>query len=106
MRAWEETQLFWIHARYSLLDARYWPGFIRRFSSDTASSISGEEGPGHDAMADVKFMQVRQRADLGDIDVVDAMPGVDHQLQPVRQRGRAPETFKLGLPLRRMTGLA
>ena len=42
-------------------------------------------------MADIEFVQVGNGADFGDVDVIDAVPGVDHELKLVRQRSCAPE---------------
>jgi hypothetical protein len=44
---------------------------------------SGEERSANDTMPDVELVQMRQRADFGDIDVVDPMPCVDRQSEPV-----------------------
>src|SRR5258708_3389903 len=43
-----------------------------------------EQRTANDAVADVEFMQVRDGADLRDVDVIDAMAGVDDQPGGVR----------------------
>ena len=46
-------------------------------------------------MADVEFVQVRQRAPLADVDVIDAVAGVDHEAKAVPLRGAKAKALEL-----------
>src|SRR5512133_2855596 len=52
---------------------------------------AGEQRPADDAVPDVEFVQMRQRAHLGDVNVVDPVPGVHDEPKLVALHGTAPQ---------------
>jgi len=57
-------------------------------------------------VADVELVQVRDGADLGDVDVVDPMSGIDREPAFLAERGADTEALELRRAARRVAGLA
>ena len=75
--------------------------FIRAFISRTASSMPVKRARLRMLWPMFSSCRCGQGADLGDVDVVDAVPGVHHEAQLVGQRGPAAQALELRLPPRR-----
>ena len=63
---------------------------------------AGEQGAAHDAVADVELVQVRQQAHLGDVDVIDPVPGIDDEPRLVGGDRTDPQTTELFRAARRV----
>src|SRR5262249_8169470 len=57
-----------------------------------------EKRAADDAVADVQLVQVRDGANLGDVDVIDAVTGIDHEAKRVTLRGADAESLEFVRP--------